>query len=304
MARQGSTARAAADDLEPISMERTFPALLARMQELRDLQGVIGLATWDQETYLPAKGESARAHQLATLQGLHHERLVDPWLGEALAQAAEQQELEADPRAMVRVLTLERDRAVRVPQALVKALAEAQGRALAAWRQARKEKRFDLFRPALARILELRRSQADAYGHDGERYDALLQGYEPGMRVARLTPVLGALRDALIPMVATLAAAPRQVPDLFQGGRRCEGEAQWRFTLRLLEAMRFDLEAGRQDKSIHPFTTSTYPRDMRLTTRIDEANPLGAFFSTIHEAGHGLYEQGFSEAHYRTPLAA
>ncbi|WP_224372606.1 carboxypeptidase M32 [Hyalangium versicolor] len=284
-------------------MDRTFPSLLARMQELKDLQGVIGLATWDQETYMPAKADEARAHQLSTLQGIHHERLVDPRLGEVLAWAAEQPELGEDPRAMVRVLTHERDRAVRVPQALVKALAEAQSRALVAWRQARKEKRFALFQPALARILELRREQADAYGHDGERYDALLEGYEPGMRVARLTPVLTALRDALIPMVAAIAAAPRKVPELL-AGRRFEAEAQWRFTLKLLEAMGFDLEAGRQDRSIHPFTGGTHPRDVRLTTRIDEANPLNALFSTIHEAGHGLYEQGFSEPHYRTPLAA
>jgi len=284
-------------------MERTFTALLARMQELRDLQGIIGLATWDQETYMPAKADGARAHQLATLQGLYHERLVDPWLGEMLAWAAEQPGVEADQKAMVRVLTHERDRAVRVPQALVKALAEAQSRGLASWRQARKEKRFSIFQPALARILELRREQADAYGHEGERYDALLEGYEPGMRVARLTPVLTALREALVPMVAAISAAPRQVPDVLKG-RRFDSEAQWRFTLRLLEAVGFDLEAGRQDRSIHPFTGGTHPSDVRLTTRIDEANPLNALFSTIHEAGHGLYEQGFSEAHYRTPLAA
>lgn len=284
-------------------MDRTFPSLLARMQELKDLGGVIGLATWDQETYLPAKAEGARAHQLSTLQGLYHERLVDPRLGEALAWAAGQKTLEADQQAMVRVLTHERDRAVRVPQALVKALAEAQSHGLAAWRQARKEKRFSLFQPALERMLALRREQADAYGHDGERYDALLEGYEPGMRVSRLTPVLTALREALIPMVATLAAAPRQVDNPLEG-RRFDTEAQWGFTLKLLEALGFDLEAGRQDRSIHPFTGGTHPQDVRLTTRLDETNPLSAFFSTIHEAGHGLYEQGFDEAHYRTPLAA
>jgi carboxypeptidase Taq len=284
-------------------MERTFPALLARMQELKDLQGVIGLANWDQETYLPTRAEEARSHQLSTLQGLHHERLVDPRLGEALAWAAASTELSSDERAMVRVLTQERERAVRVPQALVNALAEAQGRALAAWRQARKEKRFAVFQPSLQRLLELRREQADAYGHQGERYDALLEGYEPGMRVSRLDPVLRKLRDALIPMVAAITSAPRKVADLPEG-RRFEAEAQWSFTLRLLSAMGFDMEAGRQDKSIHPFTASLHPRDVRLTTRIDEANPLNAFFSTIHEAGHGLYEQGFSEAHHRTPLAA
>src|SRR3712207_582787 len=104
-------------------MDRSFSTLLARMQELRDLHGIIGLASWDQETYLPAKAADARAHQLSTLQGLYHERLVDPRLGEMLAWAAQEPGLTADQRAMVRVLNKERDRAVRVPQALVKALA-------------------------------------------------------------------------------------------------------------------------------------------------------------------------------------
>jgi carboxypeptidase Taq len=282
-------------------MDKTFDALLARMRELRDLGGLIALATWDQETYLPPKAADSRAHQLSTLQGIHHERLVDPWLGELLAWAAEHPGLTDDQRAMARVLTHERDREVKVPKKLVQALAEAQSRGLMAWREARKQNRFAPFQPALARLLALRREQADAYGHSGERYDALLEGYEPGMRVARLSPVLTALRDNLIPLVGALQAAPRQGVDLFQG-RRFDTEAQWRFSLRLLGDMGFDLEAGRQDKSIHPFSSAQHPKDVRLTTDVEEGSLTG-LFSTLHEGGHGLYEQGFSEAHHRTPLA-
>ncbi|WP_163870127.1 carboxypeptidase M32 [Myxococcus eversor] len=277
--------------------------LLSRMQELKDLQGLIGLATWDQETYLPAKAGSARAHQLSTLQGIHHERLVDPRLGDALAKAATEAGLTGDERAMVSVLQREREREVCVPAALVRALAEAQSHGLQAWREARKERRFARFQPALQRLLELRREQADAYGHEGERYDALLEGYEPGMRVSRLTPVLTTLREQLIPMVGKLTGAKRQVPALFDG-RRFDKDAQFRFTLRLLADLGFDLEAGRQDLSIHPFTGGTHPLDVRLTTHVDESNPLPAIFSTIHEAGHGLFEQGFAPEHHRTPLAA
>lgn len=282
-------------------MDKTFDALLARMQELRDLGGLIALATWDQETYLPPKAADSRAHQLSTLQGIHHERLVDPRLGELLAWAAEHPGLTGDQRAMVRVLTHEREREVRVPKRLVQELAEAQSRGLVAWREARKQNRFALFQPALARLLALRREQADAYGHSGERYDALLEGYEPGMRLARLSPVLTALRDNLIPLVDALQAAPRQGVDLFQG-RRFDTGAQWRFSLRLLGDMGFDLEAGRQDRSIHPFSSGQHPKDVRLTTDLEEGSLTG-LFSTLHEGGHGLYEQGFSEAHHRTPLA-
>lgn len=287
-------------------MERTFPALLQRMQELKDLSGIIGLATWDQETYLPPKAAEARAQQLSTLQGLYHERLVDPALGDALAWAGGEPVgpggLTEDQRAMVRVLAHERDRAVRVPAALVRALAEAQGQALTAWREARDARSFERFRPALAQLLRLRREQADAYGHGGERYDALLEGYEPGMRVAHLTPVLEALRDHLVRLVGILGSLPR--PRDVVAGRTYDVDAQWRFTLQLLEAVGFDLEAGRQDRSIHPFTGGTHPLDVRLTTRLLPEAPLSAVFSTLHEAGHGLYEQGFAPEHHRTPLAS
>ena len=282
-------------------MEKTFDALLVRMQELRDLGGLIGLATWDQETYLPSKGAESRAFQLSTIQGIHHERLVDPRLGELLSWATAYKGLTDDQRAMARVLTHERDRAVKVPKALVQALAEAQSRGLVAWREARKQNRFAVFKPALERLLSLRREQADAYGHSGERYDALLEGYEPGMRVERLSPVLSALRDNLIPLVAALQTAPRKVADFFQG-RRFDVDTQWRLSLRLLGDMGFDLEAGRQDKSIHPFSSGQHPMDVRLTTDLEEGTLTG-LFSTLHEGGHGLYEQGFSEAHHRTPLA-
>jgi len=119
--------------------------------------------------------------------------------------------------------------------------------------------------------------------------------------VARLGPVLASLRDTLIRLVGALQAAPRQVPDLFQG-RRFDTEAQWRVSLRMLGDMGFELDAGRQDKSIHPFSSGLHPTDVRLTTDLDE-HSLEGLFSTLHEGGHGLYEQGFQPAHHRTPLA-
>ncbi len=282
-------------------MDATFSTLLSRMQELKDLGGVIGLATWDQETYLPLKAHDARASQLATLQGLYHERLVDPRLGDLLATVTARA---GDEQAMVRVLGQERDRAVKVPAPMVKALADAQSKALSSWRKARDAKDFQIFRPALESLLTLRREQADAYGYGvgEERYDALLEGYEPGMRVQRLTPVLTQLKTKLMPIVETLCAAPAP-KDVF-AGKRFELDAQWRFTVELLEAMGFDLEAGRQDKSIHPFTGGTHATDVRLTTRLNEESPLPALFGTIHEGGHGLYEQGFLPDHFRTPLAS
>ncbi len=284
-------------------MVDTLGQLNSRMQELKDLSGVIGLATWDQETYLPPKGQGARADQLATLQGLYHQRLTEPALGELMGAALESPGLTSDHRAMVRVLDAERRRALNVPTRLVRELAEAQSLGGATWREARKQRRFEPFRASVETLVALRREQADCIGHQGERYDALLDAYEPGMRVRRLTPVLAALEKKLIPLVNTLAEAAASRADAL-AGRRFDLQAQWRFTFTLLEAMGFDLEAGRQDQSIHPFSGGTHPTDVRLTTHLHEDSPFPALFSTIHEGGHGLYEQGFSPQHYRTPLAA
>jgi carboxypeptidase Taq len=282
-------------------MDVSREALLGRMRELKDLSGIIGLATWDQETYLPPKAEAARAAQLSTLQGLYHERLVAPEVGEWLARVGAAPKSD-DERAVVRLLSRERDRAVRVPVDLVRALAEAQGAALTAWRVAREGRSFAAFAPALERLLALRREQADAIGHDGERYDALLAGFEPGLSTARLMPVLHALRDQLVPMVEALDGWPPG-PDVL-AGLRFPADAQWRFTVELLGRLGFDLEAGRQDKAVHPFTGGTHPTDVRLTTRIAEENLSAALFGTIHECGHGLYEQGFRPEDHRSVLAA
>jgi carboxypeptidase Taq len=273
------------------------------MRELTDLSKVNSLLSWDQETYLPPKGAEARGRRMATVRGLAHERLVDPWLGEALEHAADSGELDEAHAAMVRNLRRDRDRAVRLPTDLVRRLAVAQSRGVAAWKQARARRDFSLMRDELRELVAIKREQADLLLEDGEPYDALLEDYEPGMRVERLEPLLGAVRAELAELVAAIAAAGAPPPAPFAGRRFARG-AQWDFTMRLLADLGYDLEAGRQDLSAHPFTTSLALRDVRVTTRLDEHDPWSGIFSTIHEAGHGLYEQGLDPAYEDTPAAA
>ena len=152
-------------------------------------------------------------------------------------------------------------------------------------------------------MVALKREQADLIGYEGERYDALLDQYEPGMRVARLEPLLLMLRDELQELLSAIvarrsaAAAARSTgacsPTARSGTSRCGCSSD----------IGYDLSAGRQDRSAHPFTMSVALGDVRVTTRIDERNPLAAIYATIHEAGHGMYEQGFDPAHEDTPIA-
>ncbi len=280
-----------------------FPELFQKLQELKDLSGVLGLLGWDQETYMPAKASEPRAHQLSTLQGLYHERVTAPELGELLARAQSRTDLSAEQQAMLQNAQWERDRAVKVPRRLVQELAERQSRAVEAWRAARQTRNFAAFQPHLEGLIRLKREQADALGHGGERYDALLEGYEPGMRTARLAPLFQRLRGQLVPLVQAIGESGRKPKDPFIG-RAFDLDRQWEFTVRLLRDLGFDLEAGRQDRSTHPFTGGAgHPFDVRLTTRLSLDNPFSGFMSTIHECGHGLFEQGFAPEHARTYLA-
>lgn len=237
---------------------------------------------------MPPRGEAARARHLSLLKSRTHAALCDERLGRLLDDVRPRDDAE---RATVRLVRRERDRAVKVPARLVKELAETQGHAVEHWKRARAAKRFEDFRPWLARLVALRREQADCIGHAGERYDALLEAYEPGMTVARLQQVLGRLRDGLVPLVAQIAARPAPRTD-FLHADAWDVDAQWLVCLDVIRAMGFDFEAGRLDRSVHPFSVGMVPSDVRLTTRLRRDDGASALFSALHEAGHGLYEQG------------
>lgn len=273
------------------------------MHELKDLDGILGLMSWDEETQVPPKGRTARGDQTATLESIRHQKLVDPALG-ALIEELSSESLGEMEAVCVRRVKRERDLAVKIPEALVKAIAKARSPSLAAWQEAREKDDFSIFEPHLATMLDLLRQKADALGSPtGDRYDALLDEYEPQMTRAVLEPVLAELKDGLVPLVESIVASGKKPRRDFLS-RRYDPDAQWQFTLRLLEDLGFDMTRGRQDRSTHPFTGTCALDDVRLTTRIYETNPLSAFFSTIHECGHGMYEQGFDTRFYRTPLAA
>ena len=292
---------------------KDWETLSQTMAELRALSGASSLLGWDQETYMPPGGAEARGEQLAALEGTYHARLTGKELAEALGRLGGNPPLDADRAAAVRVLARDHAQASAVPGDLVRALARAGSEGQQAWMAARQEGRFGRFTPALARTLELRRQQADALlpllrrapvgtATPLERYDALLDLNEPGMRVSRLEPLFARLRGWLAPLLDEVTSRPPPDDSFLRG--RFDPEAQWRLTLELLDRMGFDGQAGRQDRSAHPFTVGITPGDVRVTTRIHEQLPLSAVFSTLHEGGHGLYEQQLPAALRHTVLCA
>ncbi len=282
-----------------ISDEPTWTDLRARMGEFADLSRVGSLLGWDQETMMPLRGAEARARQLATMRVVRHERLCDPALGDLLDAHAD----DPDPVrvAMVRNLRHERDRAAPLPPEFVRRLALAESRGSTTWRAARAADDFAAFLPALEEVIAVKREEAELVGYEGEPYDALVDAYEPGVTAARLESLLTPLRDGLRELLAEIVDAG-PLPAAPFAGRTFPKDAQWSFTMDVLADLGFDLESGRQDVSAHPFSTTIGLNDVRLTTRIDELDPFSGLFATIHECGHGLFEQGFDPAFEDTPV--
>ncbi len=280
---------------------QTWTDFERRVHEIADLGSVEALLDWDDATYCPDGSHEARGSLTSTIAAIKHERIADPAYGELLDQLGSDVDLDEGGRAMVRISRRTRDRAVRLPESLVRRLAEQATRTSAAWERARKESDFALYQPELERMMSLKLEEIDAVGFEDDPYDALLDEYEPGLRVATLTPLLDALRDRLVPFVAEVLERPAPEAGLLHGP--FDAERQLAFTRRVVSDFGFDFEHGRQDLSTHPFCTSFTSDDVRLTTRVYESLEPGALFSSMHEAGHGLYEQGLPGQYARTPVA-
>ena len=188
-----------------------------RVRELGELRRVMALLSWDRQTTMPAGGVEARARATSTVAVLRHRQMIAPELGELL-DAAASGPLDAHQAAVVRLVRHDRDRSLRLPDELVRRIGMAATRGNAVWEEARTQRDFALFQPHLEEMVALKREQADLLGHDGERYDALLEGYEPGMRTAQVEPMFAALTGELSELLGPDPARrnrcpPRRSPD-------------------------------------------------------------------------------------------
>ena len=263
------------------------------------------LLSWDEQTYLPPGGAEHRASQLGFLAGLVHERATSPRIGELLSALEQSGELgEADSAMAVNVREARRsyDRATKLPRRLVEELSRVTTLSQQAWVAARKASDFGRFLPWLRQVVDLKRQEAQAIGcGDGIPYDALLDDYEPGAKSSDVQAVFAPLRDALVELVAAIRESGRQ-PDISLLERRYPKPAQREFGREAAQAIGFRFDEGRLDEAAHPFCSGIGPGDCRLTTRYDEHHFPGAFFGTLHEAGHGIYEQGLERDAWGTPM--
>ena len=287
--------------------EGPYAELTAELRAVATLGSVAGTLAWDQETYMPAAAAPLRGEQLAMVSSLAHERRTSARVGELIAACDEDAALKEDDEASanLRAIRHDYDRATRLPTSLVREMAEASARGMHAWREAREKSDFAAFAPHLTRLLDLNRQRADCMGvpEGGELYDALLEDYEPGMRAAELRRVFSALRAELAPLIRAVAESGRK-PDTSWQRIPLPVDQQAAFNRQVLERMGFNFGAGRLDVSTHPFCEGMGPGDTRLTTRYSEQELISALSASMHEAGHGLYEQGLPKGdRFGQPLA-
>jgi carboxypeptidase Taq len=287
---------------QPVQSELASQELRAVVQRLRDLEAVIHLLEWDEETYRPRDAAEDRASQLAVLGALRHDLLAGDRLGDLLAVLAARRDLNPSESIELERLGRLRRAAVALPQSLVAAFAETRSHCLAAWEEARRDEDYAVFLAPFAQLLKLMRERAQALRLSDDLYDGLLDEHEPGMRRARLDPLLQAMGVRLRALVPELAERTRRYAGLLPRGVYGE-QPQWQFCATLLGDMGFDFARGRLDRSTHPFTMMAGDHDVRLTIRSSTDDPLRAIFATLHEGGHALYDQGMPRELHGTLLA-
>lgn len=281
----------------------SLDALVARLKESALLGSCAAVLGWDEQTYLPSGGAEHRANQLALLAGMTHERATDPAIGDLLLELEGNSELDSESAdaALVREARRDFDRKTRLPRRLVEELSRVCTLSQQAWVDARRKQDFSAFQPWLEQVVRLKREEATTLSTEGEAYDALLDDYEPGATSATIVAAFESLRAELVKLLEEIRGSKHQPPrELLT--RSYPVAAQQAFGRRAAEMIGFDFERGRLDEAAHPFCSGIGPGDCRLTTRYAENLFPQAFFGTLHEAGHGLYEQGLPADRYGTPL--
>lgn len=279
----------------------TYQAFIAKVRELHLATSIESILSWDQETYMPKRGGTHRAAQLAFIAGVGHRKLIDSEFSALLEKV--EAEGDEDPVVATNVRETRRifDRKVKLPTDLVEELARTSSLARTIWVEARRTSDFRNFAPILKKLFELKRAEADHIGYTTEPYDALMDEYEPGAQAAEVAAVFDGVRNELVPIVKAIATAPRK-PNSAVLKLMAPLAQQEQLCRHLAEAIGFDFDAGRIDTTTHPFCSGTCPDDVRLTTRYDEHYLPMSLFGILHEAGHGLYEQGLDSTHTGTPM--
>lgn len=288
-----------------MAFEENLANLRAKTNELVVLNGINALLGWDQQVYMPEEAAQGRGEQMSLLGGIVHDKTTSPELGKVIEDlAAEIDDLTADDEVAreVRVAKRAFEQATKIPKEKMLEFIMATTLGQSAWHKAKVTNDFPSFQPHLQHIVELNRELANFFTPFDHPYDALLDMFEPGMKTAEVRAIFDALRPRQVALIKAIGEA-RQVDDSFRD-LPYNIDLQRKISQYVSSLQGYDWQRGRIDETEHPFTTSLGFDDVRITTKYLERDMLSAFFSTMHEAGHALYDQGINPRYKGTALGS
>jgi carboxypeptidase Taq len=284
-------------------MSEKLNRLKELLGEVSDINKSAAVLSWDQQVNMPPSGSEARGQQLATLGKIAQEKFTSEEIGKLLDDLKQEfAGADSDDAAMIRVAARNYDKAKRVPAEFVAEQAIVTTKAFEAWVEARRKSDFSIFQPHLEKNLELVKKYISFFPPADHPYDVLFDDYEPGMKTAEVKAIFDGLRPKQVELLRAIQSS-KQVQDDFLHKKYNEKKLL-DFGVDVITQYGYDWNRGRQDKAPHPFETSFSVNDVRITTRFEGDNPMATLFSTMHESGHGMYEQGVNPAYERTALAS
>ena len=286
-------------------MQEKLNELKMRLAEIADLSHASAVLSWDQQTYMPPGGAAARGQQMSTLRRIAHEKFTDDAIGKLLddlSSYAASLPYDSDDASLIRVTKRDYEKSRKVPAALVAEIAQASAQAFQSWQKAKPENKFSDFAPFLQKNLDLRKRVAECLGWTERIYDPLLDQFEPEMKTAQVEEIFAGVRKEIVPLVHAIAEKAHAVDDKFLH-QKFDDAKQWTLGVEAVKRMGYSFERGRQDRAPHPFTTTFARDDVRITTRVLPKFFNAAFFATMHEGGHALYNLGTPPEFERTSLA-
>lgn len=275
--------------------------LLKMGKEISLLGKFLALASWDQETETPEKGQEGLGEMMEYLSGLYYEKVTDPILKDGLEQLSKEN-LSVRDAAIVRNMKEGMDRMSKIPQDEYLAYQGVLARSQNIWAKAKRENNFELFKDTLKEIVSYEKKFA-AYTRTDEvcLYDVVLNQYEKGFTTAKLDDFFSLLKCEIVPLLKQIQESGIEYQKPYEG--TVDADVQEKYNKKLAEYIGFDLSRGVIKRSEHPFTTGLSADDVRFTNHYYEDKLESALFSTIHEGGHGMYEQGVSKELEDTAVA-
>lgn len=280
-----------------------FEELLEISKEINNVQNAVYLLAWDERTYMPKGAVEGRSETKSDLYRIYHRLMTSDRLKKVLDELNKESvkaDLDETQKTAVREMTRDFERRYNIPDELVKKMAKVSSKAQAAWEKARANSDFELFLPHLEKQVELKKEAAEYIGYENELYDALVDGFEPGFTAKKIKKIFDPMKSKLSSIVDEIQGSDIIAGEGVYKGKKFDIGKQKKLCRSLAENIGYDFEHGRLDEAVHPFTMGM-DDDVRITNRYTDED-LSSLFSLLHEAGHGIYEQGIPEELYGHPL--